>query len=125
MRKSLLIALFLSFVFGSFAQTKAFLGKSRPPMFLIGTLDIEGSKFGDFKRPDFAGIFNSIGVEHVFDYGSSFQLMGGAFSFPSLLGFEVNGFSIMPEYRYYFKENAPYGLYISPHMMLHPADNWC
>lgn len=84
---------------------------------MIGTLDMEDAKFGDFKRPDVAGFFNCIGVEQVFDYGSSFQIMGGSFGFNNLLGFSVEGFSIMPEYRYYFKRNAPYGLYISPHMM--------
>lgn len=73
---------------------------------MIGTLDMEDAKFGDFKRPDVAVFFNCIGVEQVFDHGSSFQIMGGSFGFNNLLGFSVEGFSIMPD-----------GLYISPHMM--------
>lgn len=82
MRKSLLVVLFLSFGFGSFAQKKAYLVKSRPPMFLIGTLDAPDSKFGDFKRPDFAGAFNSVGISMCLIMVPPFSLWEGLF--PSL-----------------------------------------
>lgn len=114
--KQLLLLVFLFFGWAAQAQN-SLLFKTRPPAFLVGTPEIVDGKFGDYMMVDLFGVFNAVGFEKVFEYGSSIQLMGGYYNMGNFKGFEAKGFSLMPEYRYYFKKNAPKGMYCGMHMM--------
>lgn len=121
MRVLLLLSAFLMSTV-AVAQQQSLLLKTKPPTFLMGTLDEEGAAFGEYKRLDITSFFNTIGVEKVVSYHSSFQLMGNYMSLNDVDGFSFSGISVMPAYRYYFKGEAPKGFYSSIYMMYTQID---